>query len=121
MILCVRLLPPGSVVIEGEALGADQLAARWARRYRLEVEAYPAPWERYGREAGGLRNTQMLLEGKPDAVVWFHHDLPSSRGTRDMVKQALRAGVPTYRWTDWIHWRRTMTAKQTQVGRSTVE
>ena len=50
---------------------------------------YPAPWKRFGPSAGGIRNQQMLDEGKPDLVVAF----PGGKGTADMVRRAENAGV----------------------------
>ncbi len=85
-----------SVVIEGEARGADTMAREWAEHFMIPVEKYPADWERYGRAAGFIRNRQMLSDGKPDLVVAFY-DKPreESKGTADMVKQARAAGVET--------------------------
>ena len=37
----------------------------------------------------------MLDEGKPDLVVAFHNNLEKSRGTKDMLKQAIARKVPT--------------------------
>jgi hypothetical protein len=54
---------------------------------------YPAQWHKYGRAAGPIRNQQMLAEGKPDLVLAFHDDIDGSRGTKDMVNRARRAGV----------------------------
>lgn len=86
-------LPAGSVVIEGAARGADRLAAQIARELGLGVEEYPADWMRYGRAAGPIRNRRMLEEGKPDLVLAFHADLARSKGTRDMVERAQKAGT----------------------------
>lgn len=77
-----------AVIIHGNAPGADSLAAEWARRSRVPVEAYPADWRR-GKGAGPERNARMLAEGKPDLVVAF----PGGRGTADMVRRARAAGV----------------------------
>jgi len=77
-----------AVIIHGNAPGADSLAAEWARRAHVPVEAYPADW-RKGRGAGPERNARMLAEGKPDLVVAF----PGGRGTADMVRRAREAGV----------------------------
>lgn len=81
------------VVIEGEAKGADSLARQWALDKGIAVERYPANWDEYGKAAGPIRNTQMLVSGKPDLVVAFSHDITSSRGTANMVQQAKAAGV----------------------------
>lgn len=78
-----------SVVIEGEAKGADLMSKDWAEDHDIEVDEYPAKWRVYGKSAGYKRNTQMLVEGKPDLVVAF----PGGRGTAMMVEIAKNAGV----------------------------
>lgn len=79
-----------SHVIQGGATGADSGAADWARASEIPVTSFPADWDRYGRQAGPLRNTQMLAEGRPDAVIAF----PGGAGTADMVRKARAAGLP---------------------------
>lgn len=98
----VATLPDDAVVIEGEARGADRQARIAARLRGLEVADFPADWDREGDAAGPLRNRRMLIKGRPDVVIWFHHHLPSSRGTRDMVKIARAAGVPTFSGAEWM-------------------
>lgn len=78
------------VLVHGGASGADTLASEWAATMGVPAEAYVADWKKYGRAAGVLRNTDMLMNGKPDLVVAF----PGGRGTADMVSQAKKAGVP---------------------------
>lgn len=77
-------------VIHGDADGADTAADRWAKSRGVPFRAFPADWGRYQRRAGPIRNKQMLTEGKPDAIV----ALPGGRGTRNMIEQGRRAGVP---------------------------
>lgn len=102
---------PFSVVIEGDAPGADWMAGShppeqwvrgrfyadpgWAWVRRIPGEHYPADWDRHGKAAGPIRNRQMLDEGKPDLVIAF----PGGRGTANMIEQAERAGVPVRRIT----------------------
>ena len=86
---------PFSCVIEGEARGADSLARLWAESRGVLVRKYPALWETYGRAAGPIRNKQMLTDGQPELVIAFHKDIGSSKGTRNMLKQASDAGIPT--------------------------
>ncbi len=84
-------------VIEGEASGADKISAAIARvDLNLPVEPYPAEWNLWGKAAGPIRNTKMLREGKPDGVVAFHYDLSKSKGTKNMVEQALGSGLPVW-------------------------
>jgi hypothetical protein len=82
---------PGDILIHGDAKGADRLAERTAQPYVI-VERYPAKWKEYGKRAGPIRNQQMLEEGKPDLVIAFL--APNSKGTKDMVARAEKAGVP---------------------------
>lgn len=76
-------------IIQGGAKGADFLARVWAKFRNCPQEEYPANWKKYGRGAGGIRNQQMLDEGKPDLVVAF----PGGTGTADMVRRAKKSGV----------------------------
>lgn len=78
-----------TVVIEGEARGADTIGREWAESRGIPVEKYPADWKRFGRAAGPIRNKQMLTEGKPDCVVAF----PGGSGTNNMKTQARYAKV----------------------------
>lgn len=81
------------VVIEGEAPGADTLAREIAERLGIPVEKYPAHWTTQGKSAGMRRNQRMLDEGKPTEVIAFHDHIHHSRGTRDMCRRALDAGL----------------------------
>jgi hypothetical protein len=89
-----------SVVIEGEAPGADGMARDWAKANGIPFLPFPADWERYKRRgrknpAGPIRNRRMYSEGRPDLVVAFHEDLwHKSKGTRDMVEVAMAGGTP---------------------------
>jgi hypothetical protein len=90
----IKTLPPGTVIIEGEAAGADTIARIVAESFGLDVIKEPAQWAIYGRAAGPIRNQKMLDEHKPDCVVAFHNNISESRGTKDMVERARKAGVP---------------------------
>ncbi len=81
-------------VIVGGAEGADTYAELAARALHLDVRVVQAEWNRYGKAAGPKRN-QKMLGLKPDLAIAFHQDLASSKGTRDMVLRARKAGVPT--------------------------
>lgn len=76
-------------IIEGGAKGADFCARLYAKYCGWEHLPFPAEWKKYGRAAGSIRNTQMLVEGQPDLVIAF----PGGNGTADMVKQAREAGI----------------------------
>lgn len=83
------------VIIHGAARGADSIAGKIARRQSVKEEAYPAEWDKYHKAAGPIRNQQMLTEGRPTLVLAFHDNIEKSKGTRDMVDKAKRAGIET--------------------------
>lgn len=86
------------VLIEGECKGADLMAKSIAIGLGFtkdRIAEYLADWGTYGLAAGPIRNSQMLIEGKPDIVVGFHNNIKVSRGTRHMLGIAVKAGVPT--------------------------
>ncbi len=80
------------VLIAGGARGADRLAVAWARSSGIRPEEYPVTpeeWAELGKRAGRLRNTKMLDEGKPNAVIAF----PGGPGTANMIQQAESRGI----------------------------
>jgi hypothetical protein len=77
-----------SVVIDGMAPGADELAFDWALSRGVKTERYAADWDKYGRAAGPIRNQQMI-EALPDVAVAF----PGGTGTADMARRCRAAGV----------------------------
>jgi hypothetical protein len=79
-------------VCQGGARGADAIAKKWCEDEEVPVNTFPADWSK-GKQAGYLRNAQMLEEGKPTVVFAFGH----GKGTDMMVNLAVKAGVPTYR------------------------
>ena len=81
---------PITVLIHGNATGADTLAMRWAVARRVSHLPFEADWQIHGDLAGPIRSRRMLVEGIPDRVLAF----PGGEGTRNMVFQAKRAGVP---------------------------
>lgn len=83
-----------TIIIAGGARGADTIAEEEAEVIGLTVHVFPAEWDKYGRAAGPIRNQQMLDEGLPDLVVYFHPNLSASRGTADMCRRARKRNIP---------------------------
>lgn len=86
------------VLIHGAARGADRIGGEIAAELGFDVVAVPAEWARYGRTAGPIRNSVMLAM-QPDVVLAFHADLGRSRGTKDTLMKAYKAGIPLHRVT----------------------
>lgn len=94
-------------LVEGEADGADKIAKKYWYSHLDKDKCYGYPYlGQYGRAGGPIRNQQMLDEN-PDIklVIAFHNDISQSKGTKDMVLKAIKAGIPveiireeTYSW-----------------------
>ena len=88
-----------SLVIQGDARGADRIAGICADFMGIPQRVFPANWEKYHRAAGPLRNQEMLFDllhctpGHTKRVFAFHDNLAKSKGTADMVKRAKKAGI----------------------------
>jgi len=81
-----------TLLIEGDANGADRLAKLWALERGIPLATYPAKWREEGRSAGPRRNARMLLEGRPQAAI----ALGGGTGTADMVRRLREANVPVW-------------------------
>ena len=78
------------VIVSGCADGADKLGERYAHEHQMEVERYPAEWDKYGKAAGPLRNEQMAKVANAVIAFWDGE----SRGTKNMIECAKQVGIP---------------------------
>lgn len=99
------ITPRITTLINGVATGADAMAEFWAASRNIEVLSFPADWKnitrpgavvkisahgtKYDAAAGPFRNARMIKECQPDLVIAF----PGHLGTRDMILQAVKAGI----------------------------
>jgi len=72
------------IIISGGAKGADSLGEQYADEVGIEKLIFPALWEKYGRKAGPLRNTDII--NNSDIVVCFWDG--KSTGTLDSINKA---------------------------------
>src|SRR5262249_33867496 len=86
---------PDLTIIHGESTGVDESFATAAKGLGLHVEAYSANWDKHGDAAGPIRNGDMVRSGA-DLCIAMHQFLANSRGTKDCVRKALDANIPTY-------------------------
>lgn len=104
-----------ATIVHGGATGADGIAAEFAARHpRCTAEEHMAQWDRpcdtgcfhrprhrdgvpYCPLAGLYRNQQMVDLG---ADVCLAFPLGESRGTRDCMRRAKRAGIPVFNFGD---------------------
>jgi hypothetical protein len=89
-------------IIEGEARGADIISRMSGEDLGFKIldrdsktKGFPAEWNKYHRAAGPIRNSEMLKVGKPELVVAFHNSIETSKGTKNMINQAVKAKIKT--------------------------
>lgn len=82
------------MIITGDCKGVDSLAYKVGNALNIPVLTFFANWALYGKAAGPIRNERMLKEGEPDIVLAFHDNVVKSKGTKNMVLQAICARVP---------------------------
>ena len=71
-------------VVSGCAQGVDKLGEQWAKNNNKKVQRFPANWEKYGKQAGFLRNVQMAENADALVAVWDG----KSSGTKHMIETA---------------------------------
>jgi len=76
-------------VVCGKARGADTLGEQYAKEHGYMVQYFPADWERYGKAAGYIRNTEMAKNADALVAFWDSHSL----GTRHMIEIARKHGL----------------------------
>lgn len=79
-------------IICGEARGVDKLGRAWGDENDIPVVSFYPEWEKYGVQAGFIRN--ILMGDYADALVAVWDG--SSRGTKQMIDYMKSLGKPTY-------------------------
>ena len=81
-------------IVEGGARGTDALAKRYALERGFILKEFPADWDKNGRAAGPIRNSEMVdfIKDKENRAAIFFWD-GKSRGTGDCMRKADRAGI----------------------------
>lgn len=90
-----RILPryDNVEIVSGHARGADALGERYAKSHGIQLKIFKAEWKSYGKAAGPIRNKAMLnyaMEETPVIIAFWNG---VSRGTKNMVEQARKAGA----------------------------
>lgn len=82
--------PEDTIVMHGNAPGADRIAAQIAVAIGLQVVSFAADWIKYGKAAGPIRN-RWMLDQHPDRVLAYWNG--TSPGTKDMIQEARKRGI----------------------------
>lgn len=72
------------IIVEGGAIGPDDLASIWARTNNYNYIELPAQWKKFGKSAGYRRNSEMLELSK--YVLAFYDG--TSKGTAHTIEAA---------------------------------
>lgn len=104
-----RLFREGYDIVEvsGKAKGADALGEFWAATKGVSVTAFDAPWNKYGKAAGYIRNSQMAWYGTHLITFWDS----KSRGTKNMIDIAKENNIASS-----VPVKYTSVSKDMQVG-----
>lgn len=104
-----------TLVVHGDAPGADSCADYWARRRGIAVHPCKANWAALGDKAGPARNRAMvdfLLNMRAHGAVLRAVFFPGGRGTNNCHGLCADAGIPTRMFfrhhedPDWLRTRR---------------
>lgn len=77
----------------GRIKGADTNARGIARRYDLESMTFRTNYEKYGKVADKIRNTQVIEDGKPSLIWIFHSKIETSKSFQDLIQKAKKRKI----------------------------
>jgi hypothetical protein len=79
-------------VVSGNARGVDSLGERWAYEHKIPVKRFPADWDKHGKAAGPIRNSEMANYSEALIAIWDG----SSRGTNNMIDIAKKKNLKVF-------------------------
>jgi hypothetical protein len=85
---------PDIMIVHGDDTGVAESFATAARGQRIRTEVHLADFVHLATEAIRFRNREMLRAGAQLCVIVHRSVLDA--GTRDLARQAIEVGVPTY-------------------------
>lgn len=85
-------IDPGSeiVIVSGGARGADYLGERYAKEKGYKIELHKANWDKYGKRAGFIRNSEMVAIASAAICFWDGE----SKGTNHTINLCKGKGIP---------------------------
>jgi hypothetical protein len=75
---------------EQDYVGADRLAEKYATRNMFLLRIFHADWNKLGKKAGPIRNSEMAKHADLCVAFWDG----KSRGTADMIHKMRKRGKP---------------------------
>ena len=89
-----KILPKSTEIISGGARGVDQLGEKWAVQHNIPCTVIIPDWDRFGRGAGMIRNTELVSRCDGAFILWNWE----SKGTQDTINKLKRANKPREVW-----------------------
>lgn len=77
-----------TLLVSGGAKGADTLGEQYAKENNIPTKIFYPDWEKHGKAAGMIRNTDIINEAELVVAFWDQ----KSNGTRDSIQKAEKAG-----------------------------
>ena len=87
-----KLITKDDIIISGMANGVDSLAVRYAKENNINLEEYPADWNKHGKSAGPIRNAEMAKAGDKLIAFWDG----KSKGTKNMIDTAKKKNLSVH-------------------------
>ncbi len=81
-----------TTIISGGAKGADAIGELYAKSNDIPLEVFKADWDKLGRGAGAIRNTEMANNANALIALWDG----KSRGTGHMIYIANKLGLKVH-------------------------
>src|SRR5262249_20352727 len=82
-------------VIHGGQIGVDQSFNEACKTLGISLEVRLANWPQTGHPTIGTKNRELVRDGA-DLCIALHQSISRSQRTLDCVRQAIKAGIPTF-------------------------
>lgn len=86
---CAQLI---TEIVSGSARGVDKEGEVYAATKSISVKRFPAEWNKYGKSAGMIRNTEMAKYADCLVAIWDG----KSRGTKHMIETMTKMNKPVH-------------------------
>ncbi len=83
-----------SEVVSGAARGIDLAALDWAASVNIPVQVFVPDWDKHGKAAGPIRNSEMANYGEALILIWDG----KSRGSASMKKESQKRNIKIYEY-----------------------
>ena len=77
-----------TLLVSGGAKGADSLGERYAKENNINTLIFKPDWEKHGKAAGMIRNTDIVNNAETIIAFWDGE----SKGTKDSITKAEKLG-----------------------------